>query len=206
MNDDATEFASLMERVRQGSQEAAWELLEHYGSHLQRYVRRSLNRDLRSKFDSIDFVQVVWASFFREPEKMRRINSEGELMAYLAAMARNKVVGEVRRRLDTQKHNARLEVPLDQVFDKSKSDLSSRDPSPSQVAIFRERWNHLVDGQPTQVKRIVELRFNGATYEEIAEELHIHERTARKAIKRLTDEEDGKAEASVLPDSRSSGS
>jgi hypothetical protein len=55
--------------------------------------------------------------------------------------------------------------------------------------MFRERWNRLVSGQPSQVKRIVELRFAGATYHEIADELHIHERTARKAIERLVQDE-----------------
>jgi DNA-binding CsgD family transcriptional regulator len=35
------------------------------------------------------------------------------------------------------------------------------------------------------VRRIVELRLQGTTYNEIADNLHIHERTARKTIKRL---------------------
>ena len=106
MFDEATQFAGLMERVERGEQQAAWELLEAYGSHLQRYVRRSLSREMRStRFDSVDFVQVVWASFFREPEKLRRITSPAELMAYLAALARNKVVTEVRKEVHTQKRD-----------------------------------------------------------------------------------------------------
>jgi RNA polymerase sigma-70 factor (ECF subfamily) len=144
---------------------------------------------MRTRFDSIDFVQVVWASFFREPEKMRRINSPAELMAYLATLARNKVVTEVRREVHTQKRDLRREIRLDAVHDKDQRELASRDPTPSAVAMFRERWNRLVDGQPPHVRRIVELRFAGATYTEIAAQLHIHERTARKAIERLVDDE-----------------
>jgi RNA polymerase sigma-70 factor (ECF subfamily) len=189
MYDEAKEFESLMQRVERGEQQAAWELLEAYGSHLQRYVRRSLSREMRTRFDSVDFVQVVWASFFREPEKLRRISSPAELMAYLATLARNKVVTEVRREVHTQKRDMRREIRLDAVHDKDQHDLASRDPTPSAVAMFRERWNRLVDGQPPHVRRIVELRFAGATYTEIAEELHIHERTARKAIERLVDDE-----------------
>ena len=190
MIDEATEFAGLMQRVERGEQQAAWELLESYGSHLQRYVRRSLSREMRTRFDSVDFVQVVWASFFREPEKLRRIHSPAELMAYLATLARNKVVTEVRREVQSQKRDLRREIRLDSVHDKGQGDLASRDPTPSAVAMFRERWNRLVDGQPAQVRRIVELRFAGATYTEIAEQLHIHERTARKAIERLVEDED----------------
>ena len=62
------------------------------------------------------------------------------------------------------------------------------DPTPSAVAIARERWHQLVDNQPETVRRIVELRFMGATFPEIAEQLNIHERTARKAIERLVGE------------------
>jgi RNA polymerase sigma-70 factor (ECF subfamily) len=189
MQDEATEFADLMQRVERGDQQAAWELLEAYGSHLQRYVRRSLSRELRARFDSIDFVQVVWASFFREPEKMRRITTPAELMAYLAALARNKVVTEVRREVHTQKRDLRREIRLDAVHDTQQHELASRDPTPSAVAMFRERWNRLVEGQAPHVRRIVELRFAGATYTEIAQELQIHERTARKAIERLVDDE-----------------
>jgi RNA polymerase sigma factor (sigma-70 family) len=184
MIDEKTEFASLMDRVQRGEQQAAWELLESYGSHLQRYVRRYVSREMRTRFDSVDFVQVVWASFFREPEKLRRIASPADLMAYLAALARNKVFDEMRG-MNAQKRDVRRDIRLDAVHDDDQRDLASRDPTPSAVAMFRERWNRLLGGQPTQVRRIVELRFAGATYNEIADELHIHERTARKAIERL---------------------
>jgi RNA polymerase sigma factor (sigma-70 family) len=188
MIDETTEFARLIERVHQGNQEAAWELLENYGSHLRRHVRRALNKEMRSKFDSVDFVQIVWASFFREPDRIRRLTTPGELMAFLATLARNKVVTEVRRRMGTQKHNIRREIQLDDVGDDEKPNLASRDPTPSAVAIFRERWNRLVDDQPEQVRQILEMRFQGSTYHEIAEQLQIHERTARKAIEKLETE------------------
>jgi RNA polymerase sigma factor (sigma-70 family) len=188
MRNPPSEFAELMERVHEGSQDAAWQLLEKYGPHVQRYVRRSLNQEMRSKFDSIDFTQVVWASFFREPDRLRRLESPTALLAYLATLARNKVVGEVRRRMMSIKHDVNREI----AFNELEEDLAVRchnpDPTPSAVAIARERWHQLIDNQPEQVRRIVELRFMGATYQEIAEQLQIHERTARKAIERLVGE------------------
>lgn len=188
MIEETTEFSGLIDRVHHGDQAAAWELLEKYGSHLRRHVRRVLNKEMRSKFDSIDFVQIVWASFFREPDKLRRLSTPAELMAYLATLARNKVVTEVRRGMGTQKRNIRRELRLQDVHEDERPDLTSREPTPSAVAIFRERWNRLVDDQPKQVREIVEMRFQGSTYHEIAEQLQIHERTARKAIEKLEDE------------------
>jgi RNA polymerase sigma factor (sigma-70 family) len=185
---EASEFGALIERVKRGDQDAAWRILELYGSHLQRYVRRSSHRDMRSKFDSIDFVQVCWASFFREPQRLQNITTPAELMSYLATLARNKVVSEVRRRINSQKRDVRREVSLHEVCDSDREALVGRDPTPSSVAICRERWEQLVAGQPTLTRKIVELRFEGATYEQIASELRINERTARRTIHRLIDD------------------
>ena len=43
----------------------------------------------------------------------------------------------------------------------------------------------MISGQTTQHQEIVRLRFGGATFEEIAKKLAIHERTARKVMDRL---------------------
>lgn len=188
MREPPSEFAELMERVHEGSQDAAWQLLEKYGPHVKRFVRRSLNQDMRSKFDSLDFAQVVWASFFREPGRMRQLDSPGALLGYLASLARNKVVGEVRRRLVSEKHDVNREIAFNELEEDLDARCHTSDPTPSSVAIARERWHRLVDNQPESVRRIVELRFMGATFGEIAEQLHIHERTARRAIDRLIGE------------------
>jgi hypothetical protein len=41
-----TEFATLMQRVREGSEDAAWELVQLYGEAIRRAVRRALNERL----------------------------------------------------------------------------------------------------------------------------------------------------------------
>lgn len=189
MRDLPSEFAELMERVHDGSQDAAWQLLEKYGPHVKRYVRRSLNQEMRSKFDSLDFAQVVWASFFREPDRFRRLDSPTALLAYLASLARNKVVGETRRRMKSVKNHVHREVGFGDLHEDLEIRCPNPDPSPSAVAIARERWCQLVDNQPESVRRILELRFMGATFPEIAEQLNINERTARKAIERLVGED-----------------
>jgi RNA polymerase sigma-70 factor (ECF subfamily) len=187
MSDHPSTFSELMDRLGQGSQDAAWELIEVYGPHVKRYVRRTLTSDLRSKFDSIDFAQVVWASFFREPQRIRQLTSPQQLLAYLASMARNKVIDESRRRLDSQKHNVRREVSLEQTDPEAATALHSHDPSPSSVAVARERWSRLISSQPEDVQRILELRFQGETYCEIARRMQVNERTVRRAIARLVD-------------------
>ena len=97
MSEEQEEFANLMQRLRNGSEEAARELLDRFGSYILRVVRRRLSRELRSKYDSVDFVQAVWASFFAEDSQDRRFDHPDALIAFLATLAQNKVIDAVRR-------------------------------------------------------------------------------------------------------------
>jgi RNA polymerase sigma-70 factor (ECF subfamily) len=139
---------------------------------------------MRSKFDSLDFVQMVWASFFADRERIARIRDPDQLIRYLAAMARNKVVEESRRRMKYQKHNVNRERPL-VPNDVGESKSHHRQETPSQIAIAKERMNRMLRNQSDRNRRIVELRMKGATYVEISETLGIHERTARHVIENL---------------------
>ena len=177
-------FGELIAQIREGSEDAAWQFIEHYGPHIQRVVRRTLDRRLRRKFDSIDFVQSVWASFFREPAQIHSFETPNQIVGYLAAIARFKVVDEMRRRLGTKKREIARELPWDDSTVDSDPGVSGG-PTPEEIAIAREAWNRLISGQTTLHQDIMRLRFAGATFEEIAAKLDIHERTALKVIDRL---------------------
>lgn len=190
MTEYPSAFSQLMDQLQHGSQDAAWELIEVYGPHVRRYVRRTLTSDMRSKFDSIDFAQVVWASFFREPHRIRELTTPQQLLGYLATMARNKVIDESRKRLDSRKRDVRREESLEHTKSGEKRLLHSHDPSPSSVAVARERWNRLVRNQPEDVRQILELRFRGETYDEIARRLDINEKTVRRTLAQLIADDD----------------
>jgi len=177
-------FQALLRQVQQGSHEAARELYETYVDHVLRGVRVRLWHRMRSKYDSQDFVQQVFASFFDGRERLPDFDTPEALVNYLLGMAYNKVTGEGRH-LQTQKHDIQREQRIDTATTAAGPHPASRDPTPSAVAVYHEQYDRLVDRQPPRVKRIVELRLDGKTFEEIAAELDIDESTARKVIKRL---------------------
>lgn len=94
MNQEQSAFRTAIEQVCAGSEEAARHLIDDYGPHIQRVVRRKLNHQMRSKFDSEDFVQMVWISFFAEPTRIAQFEQPDELIRYLAGMAMNKLTQE----------------------------------------------------------------------------------------------------------------
>ncbi len=177
------EFTQLMSQVRAGNEAAAWRLTEIYGGHVLKVVRRSLSRQLRSKFDSHDFVQTVWKSFFRDRDRLLALQTPAQFINYLKAVARNKVVDEGRRRLQTAKYDVRREEGL-----ADDGCFVDTGPRPSEIVVARETWDRLVSSQSAEHRRVVEMRFQGYTFDEIAEHLSINERTARRVIARLLEE------------------
>lgn len=187
-------FHELMERLRNGSQQAAWEFVEAYEGPVQRVIRRALNDQLRPQFDSIDFVQVVWASLFRKPERLAEFDEPEELLAFLAAVAKHKVLSETRKRR-TAKYDVGREKQISS-HEESDGNLHKRVETPSALAMANERLEALLAGQSVTVRSVVELRLHGCSYVEIAQALQIHERTARKAIGRLAPQTDDSPQGS----------
>ena len=183
------EFRALIEDAQAGSQDAIRQLIDQYAPHIIRTVRRRLSRSIRAKFDSIDFAQAVWASFFAGSQQFARFDRPEELMGYLATLARNKVVDETRRRMMTEKYNVNRERSLNDSNLLSARRLAAQEPSPSEVAVADELWKRLLRGQPAQYRQILELRRNGNTQQQIAEQLGVNERTVRRTIQRIFEEQ-----------------
>jgi RNA polymerase sigma factor (sigma-70 family) len=185
MADNPEKFRDLMERVRQGSQEASQELYHLYGHHILTVVRRKLHAQLRPKIDSLDFVQDVWASFFADQLRHRTFATPEELIAYLASVARHKVVDAFRTRMKRQKFNVNREKSLDGSAAFQVDRLIGADPRPSQVAVAKEAFDKLTTAQPDRYRRILDLLREHHTHEEIAEKLGLNEKTVRRLVEKL---------------------
>jgi RNA polymerase sigma-70 factor (ECF subfamily) len=188
MPESREEFTDLMRRLRDGSEDAARELLDRYGEHILRVVRRKLSRELRSKFDSVDFVQAVWASFFAGVPR-RRFDRPEALMAFLVALAQNKVIDAVRQRMQTQKYNVNRERPLlDGSVAAEGAGLAARQPTPSQEAVANDEWRRLLAELPDRYHRMLVLLREGHTQKDIARELNVNEKTIRRVLEKLNEE------------------
>jgi RNA polymerase sigma factor (sigma-70 family) len=188
MSDSTNDFNALMRRLRDGSEEAARELLERYGEHILRVVRRKLHPKLRPKFDSDDFMQAVWASFFAAAPRKYAFDRPQALIAFLVTLAQNKVITAVRQRFLLQKHNVNRERPLDGSVAAEAEGVKARDPTPSQVAVANEEWRRLLAELPARYQRMLVLLREGHTQKEIAAELGVNEKTIRRVLDKLNAE------------------
>ena len=182
------EFKLLMLRVKQGSQEAARELFERYGPHIRRVVRRKLHQKLRSQFDSQDFVQDVWASFFGDQKQLADFERPEALIGFLANMAYNKVVDAFRHNIATQKRDVYRDRPLEKMIDMEGVRLAADDPTPSQVVAGNEEWDQLLKRLPARYRAILTLLRQGDTHEQIALKLGLNVKTVQRLLRKIVPE------------------
>jgi RNA polymerase sigma factor (sigma-70 family) len=178
------DFQTLLRAAQAGDEEASRELYETYVKYVLICVRHRMWHRLRSKFDSQDFVQQVWASFFDDRNDLPDFQTPEDLIAYLQTMAERKVIMEGRRRRQP-KNDMRLENPVHEDSDMVGMHPATRLPTPSAVAVFREQYDRLVEQQVPEVREVAELRVEGNSFSEISQKLEINESTARKAIRRI---------------------
>jgi RNA polymerase sigma factor (sigma-70 family) len=177
------EFRALSARLAAGDPDAPRELVDQYGTYLLRVIRSRLHRKLRPKFDSLDFAQDVWASFFAGVPGRFTFETPGHLLAFLEVVARNKVAEAVRDRMMRQKYNVNCEErSLDDSRAAPSAEPVARSPTPSTVAMSHEEWDRLLARQPLVYQHILLSRREGKTIEQIAGDLGLSERQVRRVV------------------------
>ena len=185
MDDD--DLAGLIERVKAGDADGIREIHRFEGD-VRTIVRVRLPQSLRSQFDSMDCLQAVWQSVLtKDGQDLDRFRSARHFRGFLAGVARNKVFEEHRRRTRTRKYSLIREEPL--YVRRGGCELAcevpASDPTPSQDAQAHDRFAQLVAGRSAQEAEVVELRRRGLTFEEIAAETGLSERSVRRIIEAI---------------------
>jgi RNA polymerase sigma-70 factor (ECF subfamily) len=178
-------FADLLLRAKAGDEGAIRLFLSRFGREVQMMVRARLPRQLRNQYDSADFVQAVWQSFFAElPHDSPNFQKVAHLRKYLNGVARNKIYEQHRRLTRTEKYDIRREERL--YIRRGDRDVPreiiSPGPSPSQAAQAVDRLDRLIAGRSQREVDIIQLRRVGLTFGEIAARTGVNERTARRII------------------------
>ena len=182
-------FEVLIRRIGEGSDEAVWELLNRYSANILRVVRRHLPAELRPKVDSVDIVQSVWKSLLRKGEGFDHIASAEQFIGYIARVAQYKVFETHRHFTKYAQFDIRREVALprpkspgEEFGDALADCIDPKSQDPGEVADARESWSLATDKVGERGQRVVQLRLQGMTYQEIAEETGLSAITVRRTL------------------------
>jgi len=175
MNDDPLD--SLLEKLNQGDDAAAQEVFVKYEPYLRMVVRRLLPDRLRTKFDSIDVVQSVWADVlqgFRAGD-WQFTNSQ-QLKAFLVKVTRNRFIDRVRRHRSALEHERSLES-MD-----AEDPSVSEEPRPGDVVQAEELWERMLALCPPAHRDLLRFKRQGCTLDEIAAKTGYHPSSIRRIL------------------------
>lgn len=180
---DLTDFATLLQRAGQGDVTAQASICEHYEPKVRVIARVMLGPALRAHFDSMDLVQSVHRSLLVGLRDQKfDISSPQKLIALASTMVRRKVARKWRR---TRKQTPWGGASLGENLAQTLSALSSPDAAPDRVAEFNDQVLRLC-GQMNEIEqRMLTLRLEGYTWQEIGRQLGLHPVATRVRWTRL---------------------
>lgn len=166
-----------IERLNGGDVAAMERVLLAYEPYLRIVVRRRLSRKLRTKVDSGDIIQSVFADVLHGFRKGNwRFDGRAQWLAFLRQIAWRRLAD----RCQEHRHDLDRGQSLDEATLRELPPSVS--PRPSEIVQGREMWERILHACPPAHREIVRLRMNGLRMGEIAERTGLHEGSVRRIL------------------------
>lgn len=185
MSDDAT-FADLLDDLRAGDEQAACRIVDEYTNALVAVARRQMGARLARRVDPEDIVQSTYRSLFvRVKQGEYELGSGHDLWKLLVTITLNKV-----RRKAKFHRASRRDMNLEQsVAADAGATFVDRSPdggpTPHDAAALVEELQQVLAGLKPRDRQIIELRLQGCSTAEIAEQTGRAERSVRRVLQHL---------------------
>jgi RNA polymerase sigma factor (sigma-70 family) len=170
----------LIERLNEGDMSAAEQAFLAYEPYLRMAVRRRLSGALRSKFDSMDIVQSVWAEVLAGlGEAGWKFADRSHFRAFLVKVARNRLIDRRRHHHRAIEKEQALAVMTPEELPKAKQ------PRPSEIAQGHELWNRMLEQCSPAHREILILKRQGLLLTEISARTGLNEGSIRRILYNL---------------------
>jgi RNA polymerase sigma-70 factor (ECF subfamily) len=176
---------SLLDLWRAGNQEAARVLFERYSDRLVALARRHINQRLARRIDAEDIVQSVFRTFFRRAQNGDlHLYDPDHLCALLARITIHKALDQI-----SFHKAAKRDFNLDADSGTPDHDLVAQvldqEPTPEAVNLFLDHLEHLLSRLAPDEQKVLEMRMQGYTVEEIARRLNTYDRKIYRILERI---------------------
>lgn len=158
---------------------------DRYGNRLNGIARKYMPRGLERRMEPADLVQSVCKSFFRRAsEGELQLTDADSLWGLLCAITLNKMRMNQRFHL-AQKRSLSREQDVSWSEDCPQPFALARDPRPDAAVVFEDEFDQVMSKLDEQERQIVQLRMEGHTNSEAAQEIGCSERTVRRMLVRI---------------------
>lgn len=180
-----TPIDRFLQDLSRGDEQVARQLFDTYVDRLVALARSRISQRLASRVDPEDIVQSVFRTFFgRIKEGRFQINDQDDLCKLLMRITVHKTLRQIAF------HKAAKRDPGHETGQEDGShdhimELLDREPTPDDAVAFVDQLEHFLGRLRPQERQILEMRMQGYTNEEIAQELGIYDRKIRRVIERV---------------------
>jgi RNA polymerase sigma-70 factor (ECF subfamily) len=178
---------ALVARWRQGDQQAAAELFHRYASRLIALARSRLPAQLSPRVDAEDVVQSVYRSFFAATSAGQYDVDQGsDLWRLLVAITLHKLHHQIRHH-GTGKRAAVRDRGFgsEDSFFGLQGPVPTQEPSPLEALALADELEQVMRRLKPLDRRILELRLQGYTIEEVAAATERSERRVYRILEQI---------------------
>jgi RNA polymerase sigma-70 factor (ECF subfamily) len=169
----------LLDRLGQGDEQAAEQIIADYEPFLRLMVRRYFPDRIRGKFDSADVVQSVWIHVLAGLRAGTwQFADTAHLKAFLVRVARRRLVSRYRHHHGALDREHPGPVDLDQLPTRVQS-------RPSEEVQAEELWQKMLALCPPPHREVLRLRRQGLLLDEISQRTGLHEGSVRRILRRV---------------------
>lgn len=184
------DWETLIAGVRAGEPVALGTFYRLYGPSLERLAARAIDPGMRRRFGPESIANSVCRTFMMRARNDAYELADGDsLWRLLCVIALTKVRERSRFHL-RQRRGLQREEHARGAADGDDTDdpllrSPAETPAPEDEAVFREQFQVLLDALDQEERRVLELRLEARSQQEIADEMAISERTVRRILKRV---------------------
>ena len=188
MSEEEEDWQKVIRGLRAGDREIIGRFFREYGPSLERLAEKNLPPGMRRRIGPEDIVQSACRTFFRRAQGGEFQLEESEnIWRLLCAITLTKVREQARFH-SRQKRSLAHEVQVDPGGSGGSAagfDAIAGGVSPPSAAAFAEQFQRIMASLDSEEQRVVDLKLQDFTNEDVAEQLQCSERTVRRIVKRL---------------------
>lgn len=178
-----------IDQLSEGNGEAASQLWQHVCLRLQEFARQRLDVQTRRRYDENDAANSAFHSLCCGLADGRLEAKNRDALWGLLAVITSRKIAAQRRYGDRQKRGGGAERGDSGFAEFGHSGINAIcgcQPTPDILVEVSESCDHLLDALPDEtMKKVVLLKFEGATNREVASELNCTQRTVERKLERI---------------------
>jgi DNA-directed RNA polymerase specialized sigma24 family protein len=178
-----------IDQLADKNQQAAEQLWQHVAGRLQEFAAQKLDVQTRRHYDEQDAANSAFHSLCRGLSEGRIEAENRDALWGLLAVITSRKISAQQRYLNRQKRGGgavRGESAFVELGGAGINEVGGNQSQPDELAEVSESCAQLLDALPDDtMKKIVLLKFQGATNAEIASELKCTERTIERKLERI---------------------